>query len=316
MRSGNKWAMKKTLIVFLLSLFSANAFAGYGGYIGTHDNRRYGSLEEPEYHGVAKLTANGLVKVTGVFVSKNIILTNSHVVFSCKNGCVAEFWNGSEYEKSNLKVLKYNEKSMPEDGTDWGLLLSDKDSNFYKSIAPMSSIGPVNRGGYGALRIIEDDEIPFLKDLYTKVKEEYKEECDKKPDCFNRIVEKKLEKLGKKPLFKDDNNFKVQNCNIVRNLKKSNKMVETDCDSAGGDSGAPLLRSNVIVGLNVSGLHKVFGEEKINAKAIRTENFYTETQRVIKQYQFANEPEETLKLWDKNFDADKEVDIVKPDSIP
>ena len=123
--------MMKIIYVFLLSLFSLNAFAGYGGYIGTHDNRRYGSLSEPEYNGVVKLLSGDKIKGTGVFISKNIILTNNHCVAACRNGCQAEFWNGSGYETSNLKTLAYNEKSKLSDGTDWGLLLSDKDSNFY-----------------------------------------------------------------------------------------------------------------------------------------------------------------------------------------
>ena len=311
--------MMKILCVFLLSLFSVNAFAGYGGYIGTHDDRRYGSLAEPEYNGVVKLFSGNLVKGTGVFVSKNVILTNNHCVAACKNGCKAEFWNGSEYETSNLKVLAYNEKYQSFNGTDWGLLLSDKDSNFYKSISPMSSIGQVSRGGYGLLRIIEDDEIPFLKDLYAKTIAEYREECKQSSnqiECFNMRVDKKLKEKGKRQLFKDENNFKVQNCNIIGNVQGNKKMLQTDCDSSGGDSGAPLLRNNVVVGLNNGGLQALFGDNKINATAIPTENFYMYTQGAIEKQLYEKATDSWHKYVDNDNNKKETFGPIKPDSVP
>ena len=310
--------MIKTLFVFLLSLFSINAFAGYGGYIGTYDNRRYGSLADPEYNGVAKLTSSRGMRGSGVFVSKNILLTNNHCVAACKNGCTAEFWNGSEYETANLKILAYNEKSEAFNGTDWGLLLADKDSNFYKPIAPRSSTGPVLRGGYGILRVIEDDEIPFLKDLYAKTMNEYKEECDKSPnkiECFNKQIDKQLEKLGKKPLFKDGDNFKVQNCNIVGNTQNSNKMMQTDCDSSGGDSGAPVLRNGQIVGLNNGGLQAIFGANKINAVVTKTENFYLPVQNFISESQYTKITDSWHKYIDDKDDKET-LGPIKLDSAP
>ena len=309
--------MTKTLFVFLLSLFSLNAFAGYGGYIGKHDDRRYGSLAEPEYNGVVKLTSGGVVKGTGVFISENVILTNNHVVRACRNGCIIEFWNGSEYETANSKVLAYNEKANLSDGTDWGLLLSDKDSNFYKQIAPVSTTGQVQRGGYGILRVIEDEEIPFLRGLYTKIIKENKEECGKTSnavECFNKLVDKKLKELGKKQLFKDGDNFKVQTCNIVGDSQRSNKMLKTDCDSSGGDSGAPLLRNNVIIGLNNGGMQSVFGESIANAEAIKTENFYMPAQIFINK----NKYESAVNFDQKYITNENKEDVlgpVKPDSL-
>ena len=308
--------MMKPLLIILSFLFATNAFAGYGGYIGAHDNRRYGSLSEPEYNGVVKLNVGG-GRCTGIFVSKNIVLTNNHCVVACKNGCEAEFWNGSGYETSNLKVLAYNAKAKLSNGTDWGLLLSDKDSNFYKSIAPMSATGQVQRGGYGILRIIEDDEIPFLKDLYAKTKQEFKEECNKSPNiigCFNRHIDKKLAKLGKKQLFKDGNNFKVQTCNIIGDSQKSNRIMQTDCDSSSGDSGAPLLRNNTIVGLNSDGLQTVFGDRKTNADAVKTENFYIPVQGFISKhanitdswYEYVNDEKDEEMLGPVNSDLAQE----------
>ena len=272
--------MMKPLLMFLLFLYTVNAFAGYGGYIGTHDNRRYGSLSEPEYNSVVKLTVGG-GRCTGGFVSKNAILTNSHCAVLCKNGCVAEFWNGSALETSNAKIAAYVEKHETLNGKDWAILLSDKESNFYKSVSPTTTPGQVLRGGFGALRIIEDNEIPFLQNLYSQV---YKDpetirECKTKGkmdvSCVNKRVDKKLKQIGKQPLFKDADNFKVQNCNIIGDKEGTDgKMVQTNCDSAGGDSGAPLLRGNQIVAINNSGQQMVFGNTDKNANAVKTQNFY------------------------------------------
>ena len=100
--------MIKISFAFLLSLYTANVFAGYGGNIGAHDDRVYSSLADQNYRGVVRLLNNrGSTFCTGTFVSKNLILTNSHCAIHCKNGCGAEFYNGYGYEKSNLKIVAY-----------------------------------------------------------------------------------------------------------------------------------------------------------------------------------------------------------------
>lgn len=282
--------MIKLLFIFLLSLFSLNAFAGYGGYIGKYDNRRYGALSEPEYNSVVKLTMDHGIRCTGGFISKNLILTNNHCLPSCQNGCVAEFWNGSGYEKSNVKIASFAPKASGFSGADWGILVSDKETKFYKNIVPVSTPGQVLRGGYGVLRVIEDDEIPFLREIYSQTVEEYKEECQKQKytvyaECINRHVDEKLKKMNKKQLFGDLGNFKVQTCKILGTYEQDRKLLKTDCDGAGGDSGAPLLRDNSIVGLNVGGFQMVFGADEVNARAVKTENFYLYAQDIIKKYE-------------------------------
>ena len=284
--------MMKHGLMFVIALYTANVFAGYGGYIGQHDDRSYGKLSDPEYSGIVKLTLNDGSRCTGVFISKNLILTNDHCALMCKDNCVAEFWNGSGYEKSNLKIVVYRKKYQESDGTDWAILFSDKESNFYKPIVPQTTTGQVLRGGYGTLRIIEDNEIPYLQNLYNEMQQEYYRECksleqSKKMaffECINRKVDKQLEKFGKKPLFGDSNNFKVQTCKILGNRSDSSNMVRTDCDSSGGDLGAPLLRSAQIVGLNNTGQQFVFGESSVNASAVKTENFYRYAQETILKY--------------------------------
>ena len=281
--------MTKSLIAILLSLYTANAFCGYGGYIGQYDNRTYGSLSSPEYRGVTKLSVGGY-SCTGGFVSKNLILTNDHCALHCRNECSALFWNGSGYEKSKLRVVAYYEQFETLDGNDWALLLSDKESNFYKPVSPTSSPGQIIRGGFGALRIIENDEIPFLKQLYIQTQKEFGTSCKRQQkisyyECINEHVNTRLENMGKKPLLSDSNNFKVQTCKILGTHPQSNRMLLTDCDSSGGDSGAPLLRNNQIIGLNNSGKQNIFGTETANASAIKPENFYKYVQKYIKKYE-------------------------------
>jgi len=280
--------MKKYLFIILLSLCTTNTFAGPSGYIGTHDNRRYGSLSDPEYRGVTKLTHGKNSLCTGVFISKNLILTNTHCALVCKTGCSAEFWNGINYETSGVKTVLYSDNYEPLNGSDWALLSSDQESIFYKQISPTTTSGQVFRGGYGILRVIEDDEIPFLKKLYSQTKEEFREACSKKfkssaefLGCINAHLDEKLKQMGKEPLFADQNNFKVQTCKILGNYPDNNKIVVTDCDSSGGDSGAPLLRNDSVVGLNSGGKQTIFGNKQANAYGIKTENFYWPVQMYI-----------------------------------
>ena len=314
--------MTKVLFALLLSIYSTNVFAAWGGYIGKHDNRRYGSLSEPEYNSVVKLTGDRGMRCTGGFVSKNLIITNNHCLMGCQNGCRAEFWNGSEYEKSNVKIASFDPKSQGFSGFDWGLLVSEKASNFYKPIAPVSTPGQVFRGGYGVLRIIEDDEIPFLKEVYSQTVQEFKEICNKQknvpyPECINKKVDNKLKQLGKKALFGDMGNFKVQTCKILGTYDEDARLLKTDCDGAGGDSGAPLLRNDTLVGLNVGGLQMVFGSDEMNARALKTENFYLYVQDAIKNYQDADAEKNYFPVWrehQKESDDKPLLGPLQPDS--
>ena len=296
--------MIRTLFIILSVLYTANVFGGYGGYIGQTDNRRYGSLSDPEFYGIAKLSIDG-GRCTGGFISKNLVLTNNHCAVSCAQGkqCSAEFWNGSAYEKSNLRIAAYYKEYKTLNGKDWAILISDKDNNFYRQILPKSTSGQVLRGGFGTLRIIKDNEIPYLKSLYLMVSKKYRQQCEEKSktanenfvECINKIVNAELKKAGRKPLFGDRDNFKIQTCSVLGNHPKSNKMIKTDCDSAGGDSGAPLLRNGKIVGLNNSGAQYVFGNADANANAVKTENFYDYAQTYIKKYSNLASPQQPRK---------------------
>lgn len=283
--------MIKILFAFLLSLYTANVFAGYGGNIGKHDDRIISSLADPAYRGVVRLLSNrGETFCTGTFISKNLVLTNSHCAIFCKNGCSAEFYNGSKYEKSNLRIVAYNENFEVLSGNDWALLFSDKESDFFVPIVSKTTNGPVISGGFGMLRIIRDDEIPSLKQIYVNTEKEFRNECKTKKnfyDCINEHVENKLKSMGKQPLFGDGENFKIQNCKVLGTHSKSRNMIRTNCDAAGGNSGGGLLRDNQLVGLiNSIAMSVFYDNEKFSgATGLNTENFYDESKKYIKEYE-------------------------------
>ena len=287
--------MIKPSIAILLALYTANAFAGLGGNIGQYDDRKYGSLSDADYHGVVKLKlGQGRGNCTGVFVSKNLVLTNSHCAVYCTKGsCSAEFWNGYGYTKSNLKIVVYFPKYDVKGGNDWALLKSDIENIFYKPIAPRSTKGQILRGGFGVLRVIEDDAVPVLKNLYAQTQREFKAKCDKSAhgdigasvQCINKHFNEKVKNMGIKPVLEDNDNFKVQTCNITGTHPQSTKMLATDCDGAGGDSGGPYLRGGQIVGLNNMGITNIFNDdESLGSGGLKTENFYERTQVYIKQH--------------------------------
>ncbi|MBO4746132.1 MAG: trypsin-like peptidase domain-containing protein [Alphaproteobacteria bacterium] len=289
--------MMKTSFVIFCMLISTTALANTGGNIGVLDDRTYGSLQDPTYSSIAQFRTKDSICTSG-FIAPNLVLTNRHCVSSCTTPgvCSVKFWNGHNYvETPTTKIVEIGNGpgNMTSNGSDWAILqTADANTNF-KNVAAKTSVGPVNRGGYGDLRVIEDSEVDTLKAIFIETAEKYNAECKAQESrgdndfesCVFKHFNDELKKRGYKPVLGDYNNFKVQRCNINGDRPNSPKMVSTSCDSAGGDSGAPLLRGNSIVGLNNSGPHSFFTNNETNgASAVKTENFYSAAQNAIVRF--------------------------------
>lgn len=276
-----------SFFALILATICGNAFASAAGNIGTHDNRRYGSLEEPEYSAICHMYAGGNKShCTCGFIDKHLVITNSHCVPKCiEKGCSAKFWNGKSYVTTDLKLIMYHKNYETLAGNDWAFFLASDANPNTKKVATSTTIGQVSRGGYGTLRIIPDHEIPTLRPIVSNMYEMHWQECkqqnsDNAISCIMRYINAEVERAGLKRLTGDGNNFKVQTCNITKNPlvlgeETYPNMVDTDCDSGGGDSGAPLFRGNTMVALNNSGPSRIFQNNDSNgANAVKTQNFY------------------------------------------
>lgn len=280
--------MKRILFTFLSIILPISSWAGYGGNIGTSDNRRYSSLDDPEYWGIVRFNI-GKSACTGGFVSENIVITNRHCAVHCsQKKCSIDFFDGSKMHNAvPVKLMATPQSSETLNGQDWAFFHSDVKNPQFKSITPQTTFGRVSRGGFGVLRIISDDEIPYLRQIIANITKRYGAECKQQGSrqyipCINRHINQELKNQGLEPLLEDSKNFKVQDCNILQKHPQSPKMVKTNCDSSGGDSGAPLLRGNSLVALNNSGPQNILNQDNNNgANALNTNNFYSILKQLI-----------------------------------
>ncbi len=273
----------------LCTLLTSSAFAGAGGNIGILDDRTYGSLRDPMYSSIAQFKTKAGGVCTAGFIAPNLIITNRHCAAECNpaTSCHIEFWNGTRYVKTEItRIAAIGKPGQTFDGQDWAILTTNESNPNFKNVASKSTTGPINRGGFGCLRVIKDSEVQPLKQLFMQTYDRYYEhECKTQQDqlgCVWKYFNDAVKNAGFEPLLNDTSKFKVQTCNIKGTHPKSSLMLTTDCDSSGGDSGAPLLRGDTIVGLNNSGPHMFFSQdESVGGNAVKNENFYTSAKNLI-----------------------------------
>lgn len=279
----------KISFIILCTLFTSTAFAGAGGNIGVLDDRTYGSLSDPTYSAIAQFIIKGSGICTAGFIAPNLVITNRHCVAECDpaTSCQVKFWNGTKYVKTETtSVAAIGKPGQTFDGQDWAILTTREPNPNFKNVASKSTTGTISRGGFGCLRVIKDSEVQPLKQLFMQTYERYYDgACKTQQDqlgCVWKYFNDAVKNAGFEPLLNDADKFKVQTCHIKGNHPRSSLMLATDCDSAGGDSGAPLLRGDTIVGLNNSGPHMFFsGDESIGSNAVKNENFYTNAKTLI-----------------------------------
>ena len=131
---------------------------------------------------------------TGVFVSPKHVLTNTHVAKSCgKNGRRYCDITTSDGQNLQAKVVAYGGKDALDSSSsevDWSLLeIIDKNfcgNHYFGYVSPTKSQSSLWRAGFGTLRVMTDDEIKFIKNVYTDMLIKiYDDKSNKKSEAEN-----------------------------------------------------------------------------------------------------------------------------------
>lgn len=148
--------------------------------VGKIDNREYVDWSQAPYNKIVLF----LNKCTGQYIAKDLIITAAHCVYNACYDSELElpskctFTNSAGQSGTGRVIAVGREHSLtrgiPFDGpgytpaTDWVLLKTDNlvaDSWFH--VATETKPGQYNSVGFGGIRIIDDQELPIIRQKYV-----------------------------------------------------------------------------------------------------------------------------------------------------
>jgi hypothetical protein len=203
---------------------------GFGAVAAqTIDKREYVDWNLPEYQKIVLFYPTKDSICTAQYVDRNIILTAMH--------CLHHKTKRYKFKRSDGRVgtatlLKHGVKN---DNTydDWALLQVDgmkNESEVWFDIADTARLGPIENAGFGWMRIVSDEEIQKMKEIFDEIKEsagkfvsfrDVEEEISKR---MRKSGIKKLEEFGKDAKLKHDGTCKIQR------LKEISKLITHQID--------------------------------------------------------------------------------------
>ncbi|MCL1892392.1 MAG: trypsin-like serine protease [Alphaproteobacteria bacterium] len=297
----------------------------------TIDKRQYVDWSAPEFQKIVKIELLAR-SCTGQYVSPNIILTAAHCLYyySAQPSRFLEVRNYKGDVFPIRVIMAYNDfegMGRKQEDNDWALLLVEDPAYYarnYFNIARQGRIGAVQQVGFGALRILSDEEIHKIrKKLLERVKLSKNErnllksgEPEKEQIVINdyralnnRQWERFLNELdnANKPesegglgipeLFNNDRDLKSNaSCSIV----SADGFIATHtCMTYGGDSGSALWAGqNELLGVAVKSNPRTsaliggeFGHGQ-DSVAIDSKQFYNALQQAIQKYPVKNNNEQ------------------------
>ena len=245
------------LFVFLLIMFMP--FVSMAG-MNAIDDRVDVSLSwsKPEYNKIVYFTTSGGGSCTAEYVYYDLILTARHCVTNRPEHDKYEKLN-KEYEiqlydgrKTKVVLERYGYNLEAED---WALLRV-KDSKFYRydnyfDVINQTPLGPVSLTGFGFLRVLSNDEIKIVRDVFQSMSAQYPGRS------WNFLWDKTEAELARRGIYVDDfdrstGTYRLkthQNCQISRFVSVVPNVFETTCDSIGGNSGGPYYRDGFLHGI-------------------------------------------------------------------
>lgn len=283
--------MRGILRVFLvLFMLPAMCLAG----VGDVDNRYYVTNEmwkQSPYNKFVHLKAHvydmpvderdsqviNVGNCTGQYVSPNLILSAGHCVKS--------------YDWVLYRALNYNDDSVPveliysaynhdnayDDLGDWAVwLIKDPkyyNKDYFNTSEPSKDLDVIN-AGWGAIRVLKDDEIKKLKSFLQKVGNKIQT-----ADLYDKLADE-LEDLNL-PELEDSHNLKASKCKVLYD-KANPYILKTTCDSWTGNSGGGYVQDETLYGICSYGTN-AFDDERNTDYMVSAKQFKAKLQELIKE---------------------------------
>lgn len=222
----------------------------------------------------------GVGNCTGQYVSPNLILSAGH----CKKDNDYVTYRVLNYKYKDVSGLVElihtayihdQEYDKPGDWAVWQITDPKYYNNdYFNTSVPSENLDVIN-AGWGAIRVLTDDEIEKLKSFLQK-------EGDKiqTANLYNTLVAK-LKSLNL-PDLEDGDQLKASKCTVFYN-KSNPYILKTNCDSWTGNSGGGYVQDDTLYGICSYGAD-TFDDDSNTDYMVSAKQFKAKLQELIKEH--------------------------------
>lgn len=222
----------------------------------------------------------GVGNCTGQYVSPNLILSAGH----CKKDNDYVTYRVLNYKYKDVSGLvelihtAYIHDQEYDKPGDWAVwLIKDPkyyNKDYFNTLVPSEDLDVIN-AGWGAIRVLKDDEIKKLKSFLQ-------EEGDKiqTADLYGKLADE-LKSLNL-PDLEDGDQLKASECKVFYN-KSNPDILKTNCDSWTGNSGGGYVQDNTLYGICSYGAD-TFDDDSNTDYMVSAKQFKAKLQELITKH--------------------------------
>jgi len=275
----------------------------------TIDKREYVDPAVAPFRSIVRMTSTNC---TAQYVAPNILVTAAH----CVEGIVMNMWTNYKDEPVSVEVISDSGWRGARDWTnDWAILrvFPEKNARYADpgdvfQVAPQSVAGSVQQAGFGALRILSDQEIRLIRVKMLEIMqgersnratvlavERDRVDVNEMSNSFYALDTLMMRLLAIADIPRADGGFGLPDLFDDKELKfnkscfmqsPSGGVANHNCWTYGGDSGSALWTGyNTINGIHVAGFrHRLLIGDvaRDQGVAVDTKQFYETLQQVIR----------------------------------
>lgn len=222
----------------------------------------------------------GVGNCTGQYVSPNLILSAGH----CKKDNDYVTYRVLNYKYKDVSGLvelihtAYIHDQEYDKPGDWAVwLIKDPkyyNKDYFNTLVPSEDLDVIN-AGWGAIRVLKDDEIQQLKSFLQK-------EGDKiqTADLYGKLADE-LKSLNL-PDLADGDQLKASECKVFYN-KSNPDILKTNCDSWTGNSGGGYVQDDTLYGICSYGAD-TFDDDSNTDYMVSAKQFKAKLQELITKH--------------------------------